>query len=169
MRGDTNADGVVTVTPGNLKEFVGLPIFTSDRMYDETPPGVVMGLAWTAMGACSLQFALWLDRFVSVSHTQTHTHTLSLSLSRPLSQPLSLSLNLSLCAGGSTLYIETVGTRNAKAEDGATGSLKLTGASPPQLCRCSCAAAPACGLCVSSHPHLHLALLRSLTNVVRMV
>lgn len=40
----------VEVTPENLQDFVGKPVFTVDRMYDTTPPGVVMGLAWTAMG-----------------------------------------------------------------------------------------------------------------------
>lgn len=40
----------VSVTPDNLQEFVGKPVFTHDRMYPTTPPGVVMGLAWTAMG-----------------------------------------------------------------------------------------------------------------------
>ncbi|XP_014477922.1 PREDICTED: lon protease homolog, mitochondrial isoform X2 [Dinoponera quadriceps] len=44
----------ITVTPGNLQEFVGKPVFTHDRMYDVTPPGVVMGLAWTAMGGSTL-------------------------------------------------------------------------------------------------------------------
>uniref|UniRef100_A0AAX7V6U4 Lon protease homolog, mitochondrial n=1 Tax=Astatotilapia calliptera TaxID=8154 RepID=A0AAX7V6U4_ASTCA len=44
----------VMVTPENLQEFVGKPIFTVDRMYDVTPPGVVMGLAWTAMGGSTL-------------------------------------------------------------------------------------------------------------------
>ncbi|RXM92134.1 Lon protease-like, mitochondrial [Acipenser ruthenus] len=39
----------VQVTADNLADFVGKPIFTVDRMYDITPPGVVMGLAWTAM------------------------------------------------------------------------------------------------------------------------
>lgn len=29
-------------------------MFTSDRMYETTPPGVVMGLAWTAMGGSTL-------------------------------------------------------------------------------------------------------------------
>lgn len=38
------------VSDGNLQELVGKPIFTHERMYDETPAGVVMGLAWTAMG-----------------------------------------------------------------------------------------------------------------------
>lgn len=38
----------------NLQEYVGKPIFTSDRMYDVTPPGVVMGLAWTSMGGSTL-------------------------------------------------------------------------------------------------------------------
>ncbi|XP_037530667.1 lon protease homolog, mitochondrial [Nematolebias whitei] len=44
----------VTVTPDNLQEYVGKPIFTVDRMYDITPPGVVMGLAWTALGGSTL-------------------------------------------------------------------------------------------------------------------
>ncbi|XP_063316225.1 lon protease homolog, mitochondrial [Pelmatolapia mariae] len=44
----------VMVTPENLQEFVGKPIFTVDRMYDVTPPGVVMGLAWTALGGSTL-------------------------------------------------------------------------------------------------------------------
>nr|NVI75652.1 Lon protease [Cucujiformia] len=44
----------VVVTPENLSEFVGKPVFSQDRMYDVTPPGVVMGLAWTAMGGSTL-------------------------------------------------------------------------------------------------------------------
>uniref|UniRef100_F7GCD7 Lon protease homolog, mitochondrial n=2 Tax=Ornithorhynchus anatinus TaxID=9258 RepID=F7GCD7_ORNAN len=44
----------VEVTPENLQDFVGKPIFTVERMYDMTPPGVVMGLAWTAMGGSTL-------------------------------------------------------------------------------------------------------------------
>lgn len=40
----------VSVTADNLQDYVGKPLFTVDRMYDVTPPGVVMGLAWTAMG-----------------------------------------------------------------------------------------------------------------------
>nr|MBE5726365.1 Lon protease [Cucujiformia] len=46
--------GSVIVNPENLCEFVGKPVFTQDRMYDTTPPGVVMGLAWTAMGGSTL-------------------------------------------------------------------------------------------------------------------
>lgn len=44
----------VDVTMDNLHEFVGKPVFTHDRMYEITPPGVVMGLAWTAMGGSTL-------------------------------------------------------------------------------------------------------------------
>jgi len=40
----------MAVTTINLSDFLGKPVFTHDRMYDHTPPGVVMGLAWTAMG-----------------------------------------------------------------------------------------------------------------------
>ncbi|XP_062412588.1 lon protease homolog, mitochondrial [Sardina pilchardus] len=44
----------VKVTSDNLQDYVGKPIFTVDRMYDVTPPGVIMGLAWTAMGGSTL-------------------------------------------------------------------------------------------------------------------
>ncbi|XP_044735825.1 lon protease homolog, mitochondrial isoform X2 [Chrysoperla carnea] len=44
----------VEITPENLQDFVGKPVFTHDRMYLTTPAGVVMGLAWTAMGGSTL-------------------------------------------------------------------------------------------------------------------
>lgn len=44
----------IQVGNNNLQEFVGKPMFTHDRMYPTTPPGVVMGLAWTAMGGSTL-------------------------------------------------------------------------------------------------------------------
>ena len=47
-------DTKLTVSGDNLSDFVGKPVFTSDRMYDTTPPGVVIGLAWTAMGGSTL-------------------------------------------------------------------------------------------------------------------
>jgi Lon-like ATP-dependent protease len=37
-----------------LKDYVGPPIFTSDRLFDTFPPGVTMGLAWTSMGGAAL-------------------------------------------------------------------------------------------------------------------
>lgn len=43
----------LTVSAENITDFVGKPIFTHDRIYEITPPGVVMGLAWTAMGMCT--------------------------------------------------------------------------------------------------------------------
>lgn len=44
----------ITINPDDLKDYVGPPPFSSDRIYDTTPPGVVMGLAWTSMGGNSL-------------------------------------------------------------------------------------------------------------------
>lgn len=39
----------------NLHKFIGQPIYQSDRMFaTTTPPGVVMGLAWTALGGATL-------------------------------------------------------------------------------------------------------------------
>lgn len=44
----------IVITHENLKDFCGQPPFTQDRIYDTTPPGVVMGLAWTSMGGATL-------------------------------------------------------------------------------------------------------------------
>ena len=44
----------VNIGRGNLKDYVGPPVFTSDRLYETTPPGVAMGLAWTSMGGAAL-------------------------------------------------------------------------------------------------------------------
>ena len=44
----------VEIGKENLKDYVGPPVFTSDRLYDKTPPGVAMGLAWTQMGGAAL-------------------------------------------------------------------------------------------------------------------
>uniref|UniRef100_A0A0A9X8U9 Lon protease homolog, mitochondrial n=1 Tax=Lygus hesperus TaxID=30085 RepID=A0A0A9X8U9_LYGHE len=52
----------VMVTPDNLQDFVGKPVFSQNRMYEETPPGVVMGLAWTAMGGSTLYIETALRR-----------------------------------------------------------------------------------------------------------
>jgi ATP-dependent Lon protease len=44
------------VTEENLADYVGKPIFTSDRLYEEgpLPPGIIMGLAYTSMGGSAL-------------------------------------------------------------------------------------------------------------------
>lgn len=44
----------VIVDCHNLADFVGKPVFQAERIYTETPVGVVMGLAWTAMGGSTL-------------------------------------------------------------------------------------------------------------------
>lgn len=38
----------------NLKEYLGKPIFTTDKFYDKMPAGVTLGLAWTSMGGATL-------------------------------------------------------------------------------------------------------------------
>uniref|UniRef100_A0A2N9ICM5 endopeptidase La n=1 Tax=Fagus sylvatica TaxID=28930 RepID=A0A2N9ICM5_FAGSY len=44
----------VVVDSPNIADFVGKPVFHAERIYDRTPIGVVMGLAWTAMGGSTL-------------------------------------------------------------------------------------------------------------------
>lgn len=57
----------VDVNESNLHEFVGKPIFPTDRMYLETPAGVVMGLAWTSMGGSTLYIETTLARPLDTS------------------------------------------------------------------------------------------------------
>lgn len=47
-------DATHHVTVSNLSKYLGKPVFTTDRFYEETPVGVCTGLAWTAMGGASL-------------------------------------------------------------------------------------------------------------------
>lgn len=60
-------------TPG---QYVGKPTFTSDRLYEgKTPPGVVMGLAWTAMGGSSLYIESMAIRLLSNSSSKSSTES----------------------------------------------------------------------------------------------
>lgn len=44
----------LSIGKDTLKNYVGPPVFTADRLYDRFPPGVTMGLAWTSMGGAAL-------------------------------------------------------------------------------------------------------------------
>lgn len=57
----------VNISKDNLESFVGKPIFTRDKLYDVTPAGVVMGLAWTAYGGSTLFIESALIRSASTN------------------------------------------------------------------------------------------------------
>jgi len=57
----------VNINKDNLKDYVGPPVFTSDRLYDATPPGVAMGLAWTQMGGAALYVESILENALTYS------------------------------------------------------------------------------------------------------
>ncbi len=42
------------ITPTELKEYLGKPMFTSDLIYTKPPTGVSIGLAWTSLGGTPL-------------------------------------------------------------------------------------------------------------------
>lgn len=59
------ASETLVIDSANLVEYVGNPIFTSDKLYeDEAPPGVVMGLAWTSMGGSALYIESVIENVV---------------------------------------------------------------------------------------------------------
>ncbi|KAF2091408.1 putative LON domain serine protease [Saccharata proteae CBS 121410] len=57
----------VKINKDNLKDYVGPPVFTSDRLYDTTPAGVAMGLAWTQMGGAALYVESILENALTSS------------------------------------------------------------------------------------------------------
>lgn len=67
------------VVADNLNDYVGKPIFTSDRMYEHTPPGVVMGLAWTAMGGSALYIETAKRKLVSGNKKEGEVGVLNLT------------------------------------------------------------------------------------------
>ncbi len=78
------------VSEATLSEFVGKPVFTSDRLYEGAPPpGVAMGLAWTSLGGTSL----YIEAF-NPPTTTTTTTTLPLRPKRTLVRPPGFSLRL---------------------------------------------------------------------------
>ncbi|KAF5860408.1 ATP-dependent Lon protease pim1 [Aspergillus alliaceus] len=44
----------LSIGKDSLTDYVGPPVFTSDRLYETFPAGVTMGLAWTSMGGAAL-------------------------------------------------------------------------------------------------------------------
>ncbi|CAN7083339.1 unnamed protein product [Brassica oleracea var. botrytis] len=43
-----------TIDESNLADYLGKPVFERGKLYEQTPVGVVMGLAWTSMGGSTL-------------------------------------------------------------------------------------------------------------------
>ena len=62
-------DYKAVISPDNLKDYVGVPVFTADRMYETTVPGVVMGLAWTSMGGSALYIESVLEHAITKDST----------------------------------------------------------------------------------------------------
>ena len=57
----------VRIDRDNLKDYVGPPVFTADRLYETTPPGVAMGLAWTSMGGAALYVESILENVLNAT------------------------------------------------------------------------------------------------------
>lgn len=62
-------DYKAVITPETLKDYVGPPVFTADRLYETTVPGVVMGLAWTSMGGSALYVESVLEHAINKDST----------------------------------------------------------------------------------------------------
>ncbi|EEA05834.1 ATP-dependent protease La family protein [Cryptosporidium muris RN66] len=61
----------------SLYKFIGYPPFISDRLYRVMPPGVVMGLAWTALGGATL----FIEAVARISNLNEEIHEINSTLS----------------------------------------------------------------------------------------
>ena len=68
------ADSPIKVTPDDLKEYLGSPVFRDERRL--SGPGVVTGLAWTAMGGATL----------SIEAVKTHSFSRGFKLTGQLGE-----------------------------------------------------------------------------------
>jgi Lon-like ATP-dependent protease len=68
-------DVEININVDNLKDYVGPPVHVGDRMYEETPAGVVMGLAYTEMGGVPLYVESVLQRPLSSKDTPELSRT----------------------------------------------------------------------------------------------
>jgi ATP-dependent Lon protease len=53
-RGEDEPSEIIKVDQNSIEEFIGSPIFQSKKIYEQTPPGVVTGLAYNAYGGAIL-------------------------------------------------------------------------------------------------------------------
>ncbi len=51
---DSTPHSPIVVRADNLKSYIGSPLYTSDRLFPQTPEGVVMGLAYNSLGGATL-------------------------------------------------------------------------------------------------------------------
>lgn len=60
----------IEIAPNDLKDYIGPPLYTEDRMYEKTPIGVVMGLGVTSMGGSTLYVESVLEQPLTIdSHS----------------------------------------------------------------------------------------------------
>ncbi|XP_060073839.1 lon protease homolog, mitochondrial-like [Ylistrum balloti] len=78
----------------SLKDYAGKPLFTSDRMYQVNPPGVVTGLAWTAMGGSTLFIETVLKRPLDSPSTGDKPETGSIEVTGNLGNVMKESVQL---------------------------------------------------------------------------
>ncbi|MCD4818332.1 MAG: endopeptidase La [Candidatus Cloacimonetes bacterium] len=60
-----------SVSSRNLKEFLGNPIFTTEKLYQKAIPGVTLGLAWTSLGGTTLYIESSAIKGRSIGFKQT--------------------------------------------------------------------------------------------------
>ncbi|AAS53384.2 AFR013Cp [Eremothecium gossypii ATCC 10895] len=65
----------IDITPETLVEYLGPPVFTADRIYEKTPAGVVMGLAYTYLGGCTMYVESVLGQPLSKDSNPSLEHT----------------------------------------------------------------------------------------------
>ncbi|RTG82196.1 ATP-dependent Lon protease [Schistosoma bovis] len=119
-------DPPILVNSDNLTTYVGQPIWTSDRLYDSiTPPGIVMGLAWTSMGGSVLYIECTNKKpkyfYQSTNTTDSHSDRIlqvTGSLGKVMKESISIAHTFAtqFAASGAPCFSTTTVTDNDSAD-----------------------------------------------------
>jgi len=143
---DQESVAELQVTDENLSVFVGKALFTSDRLYEgETPPGTVMGLAWTSLGGS----ALYVEA-TAIPRAQAAKVAPSVQVTGQLGDVMKESARIALLVARRHLQLQRTVADSARDSCSSTSSDNSAASETPEEGLC------AAGSCFFEEHELHL-------------
>lgn len=114
----------VKITENNLRDFVGKPVYQHDKMYEQTPPGVCMGLAWTSHGGSTLYIETLQQKMSSTSKSTDGRIEFTGNLGDVMKESVRIAYTFS------KVFANTIDNSNALLSDGCVHLHVPEGATP---------------------------------------
>lgn len=114
----------VKITENNLRDFVGKPVYQHDKMYEQTPPGVCMGLAWTSHGGSTLYIETLQQKMSSTSKSTDGRIEFTGNLGDVMKESVRIAYTFS------KVFANTIDKSNALLSDGCVHLHVPEGATP---------------------------------------